>query len=96
MLSLNFFSQWATAELIKKVGCDNVKIDCGATDVSYILSKYTDGGTDLAPAKQCLQTKCGGGSSGGSDSSSDILTEQPETDWDELPGPHSSHEESED
>ena len=86
---MNFFSQWATAELIKKVGCDNVKIDCGATDVSYVLSKYTDGGTDLAPAKQCLQTKCGGGSSA-------ILMEQPETDWDELPGPHSSHEESED
>merc|ERR1712178_118745 len=50
---------WATASLIKKAGCDNVHLDCGATDVSYVMSKYTDGGTDLAPAKSCLKSKCG-------------------------------------
>merc|ERR1712178_673585 len=50
---------WATARLISQVGCENVHIDCSATDISYVMSKYTDGGTDLAPAKQCLQKKCG-------------------------------------
>merc|ERR1712054_13251 len=50
---------WATARLISQVGCQNVHIDCSATDISYVMSKYTDGGTDLAPAKQCLQQKCG-------------------------------------
>jgi len=51
---------WATAKLIQSVGCDNVHLDCSATDLSYVMSKYTDGGHDLAPAKTCLQHKCGG------------------------------------
>lgn len=50
---------WATAKLIKSVGCNNVHLDCSATDVSYVMGKYNDGGTDLAPAKACLQQKCG-------------------------------------
>merc|ERR1712086_1214510 len=33
--------------------------DCSATDVSYVMTKYTDGGTDLAPARTCLNSKCG-------------------------------------
>jgi len=49
---------WATASLIQQVGCENVHIDCEATDVSYVMQSYTDGGTDLAPAKACLQQKC--------------------------------------
>ena len=49
---------WATASLISKVGCDNVHIDCGATDVTYVMSKYSDGGVDLAPAKDCITKKC--------------------------------------
>jgi len=52
---------WATAHLIQAVGCDNVHLHCEATDVAYVLSKYTDGGTDLAPAKACLQKRCGAG-----------------------------------
>jgi len=49
---------WATANLIKQAGCDNVHIDCGASDVSYVMQKYTDGGVDLAPAKTCITQKC--------------------------------------
>merc|ERR1712178_158568 len=49
---------WATASLIRKVGCDNVHMDCGATDVTYVMRSYTDGGVDLEPAKQCLLQKC--------------------------------------
>merc|ERR1711924_54386 len=50
---------WATASLIQKGGCENVPIDCAATDVTYVMSKYTDGGTDLSPARACLSQKCG-------------------------------------
>jgi len=49
---------WATAHLIESVGCDNVHIDCGATDVAYVMGKYKDAGTDLTPAKECLKKKC--------------------------------------
>lgn len=62
---------WATARLIDQVGCDNVHLDCGASDVAYILSKYTDSGVDLAPAKSCIQTKCAA-STTASDASSSI------------------------
>ena len=41
-----------------KVGCDNVHIHCESTDVAYVMSKYTDGGVDLAEAKSCLKSKC--------------------------------------
>lgn len=49
---------WATAKLIKQVGCENVHFDCAATDVEYVLEKYEDGGVDLEPAKKCLKKKC--------------------------------------
>merc|ERR1719369_491165 len=49
---------YATANLIKQVGCENVHINCPATDVSYILGSYQDGGWSLSQAKQCLQRKC--------------------------------------
>merc|ERR1712012_1283516 len=49
---------WATANLIKEVGCDNVHIHCESTDVSYVMSSYQDGGWDLQQAKSCLQRKC--------------------------------------
>jgi len=52
---------WATASLIQAVGCENVHLHCEATDVAYVMSQYSDGGTDLAPAKACLQQKCGAG-----------------------------------
>ncbi len=50
---------WATARLVAEAGCENVHLSCGATDVSYVLSKYHDGGVDLEPARQCLEAKCG-------------------------------------
>lgn len=41
------------------MGCDNVHIDCGATDLQYVEGRFTDGGVNLAPAKACLLKKCG-------------------------------------
>lgn len=49
---------WATARLIEKVGCDNVHLRCGSTDIPYVLKSYNDGGTDLASAHECLKKKC--------------------------------------
>lgn len=54
---------WATANLIKSAGCNNVHIRCGSTDVNYVLKHYTDGATDLSDAHACLQQKCGGAAS---------------------------------
>ncbi|CAK9090619.1 unnamed protein product [Durusdinium trenchii] len=51
-------SMWATARLIATVGCENVHLRCDATDVAYVEKSYSDGGVDLAPAKECLQKKC--------------------------------------
>jgi len=53
---------WATASLIKSVGCDNVHLTCSSTDLSYVMQSYTDGGVDLSPAKECLKKKCGSAS----------------------------------
>ncbi|CAD7954498.1 unnamed protein product [Amoebophrya sp. A25] len=52
---------WAFADLIHSVGCENVHLDCSATSVDYVLSKYTDGGRDLSGAHDCLKQKCSGG-----------------------------------
>eukprot|EP00928_Gymnodinium_smaydae_P067925 TRINITY_DN5093_c0_g1_i1.p1 TRINITY_DN5093_c0_g1~~TRINITY_DN5093_c0_g1_i1.p1 ORF type:complete len:220 (-),score=28.52 TRINITY_DN5093_c0_g1_i1:268-876(-) len=49
---------WATARLIESAGCDNVHLNCDATDVAYVEKQYSDGGVDLAPAKKCLEKKC--------------------------------------
>jgi len=49
---------WATARLITSAGCDNVHLDCSATDLAYVMQQYEDGGVDLAPAKECLEQKC--------------------------------------
>jgi len=49
---------WATARLINAVGCDNVHLDCDATDVNYVMRSYSDGGVDLSPARECLEQKC--------------------------------------
>jgi len=49
---------WATARLISEAGCDNVHLNCAATDVSYVMEAYNDGGTDLHPAHECLKRKC--------------------------------------
>lgn len=49
---------WATADLVKSVGCENVHIRCDATDVRFMLSSYNDGGRDLSVAHDCLRYKC--------------------------------------
>lgn len=49
---------WATARLINGAGCDNVHLDCNATDVNYVVRSYSDGGVDLSPARECLEQKC--------------------------------------
>jgi len=51
---------WATASLIKAVGCENVHINCAATDVNFVMNSYQDGGWNLQEAKECLLRKCGG------------------------------------
>ena len=43
---------------VLQVGCDNVHINCPATDVSHVMSSYNDGGWNLKEAKDCLQRKC--------------------------------------
>eukprot|EP00747_Dinoflagellata_sp_TGD_P171117 gnl/TRDRNA2_/TRDRNA2_204386_c0_seq1.p1 gnl/TRDRNA2_/TRDRNA2_204386_c0~~gnl/TRDRNA2_/TRDRNA2_204386_c0_seq1.p1 ORF type:complete len:264 (-),score=40.06 gnl/TRDRNA2_/TRDRNA2_204386_c0_seq1:158-949(-) len=48
----------AIAKLVVIVGCKNVHIDCGATDITHVMREYEDGGVDLAPAKKCLKKKC--------------------------------------
>jgi len=52
---------WATARLISMVGCENVHINCAATDVAYVEGNYEDGGVDLHPANECLKKKCPSG-----------------------------------
>jgi len=49
---------WATASLIRKVGCDNVHINCAATDVPYLMGSARDGGWDLTKARECVEKKC--------------------------------------
>merc|ERR1719235_287269 len=55
---------WATADLVKSVGCENVHIRCDATDVRFMLSSYHDGGRDLSEAHDCLRQKCPNQSAG--------------------------------
>jgi len=50
---------WATESLITQVGCENVHINCAATDVAYILRSKSDGGWDLDSARKCIEGKCG-------------------------------------
>jgi len=49
---------WATANLIDRVGCDNVHINCAATDVDHLMRSYSDGRWNLNEAKSCIQRKC--------------------------------------
>merc|ERR1719446_1992099 len=52
----------STTLLINKVGCDKVKINCAATDRAFVFMKdqpSTPGLTSLAPAKECIEKKCG-------------------------------------
>merc|ERR1712122_401836 len=49
---------WATANIVAEVGCDNVQINCSATDVDYVLRSRYDGGWNLGNFKTCLRRKC--------------------------------------
>jgi len=49
---------WASANLAAEVGCDNFKIDCGATDVDFVLRSSRDGNWDMENFHTCLRTKC--------------------------------------
>ena len=40
------------------MGCDNVHINCAATDVHYVMNSWYDGGWNLREAKACLERKC--------------------------------------
>ena len=48
--------KWALNDWVKKVGCDNVSIDCGATDVQNVLRSRS-----LPYAQACIRQKCGSG-----------------------------------
>mmetsp|Transcript_120575 Transcript_120575/g.240084 ORF Transcript_120575/g.240084 Transcript_120575/m.240084 type:complete len:158 (-) Transcript_120575:160-633(-) len=51
--------KWATARWIQGEGCtDSVQFDCSATDVCNLKKSYTDNGTELKPAHDCMKTKC--------------------------------------
>merc|ERR1719487_121558 len=50
---------WATADLIKTAGCENVHIRCKATDLLFVMQSYMDRGVELSEAKACLWQKCG-------------------------------------
>jgi hypothetical protein len=53
---------WAFARTIQQVGCDNVHIHCGSTDVDHLLRNYHDGRVNLDEAHACIKTKCPSGS----------------------------------
>lgn len=47
-----------TAKLIQEAGCKDVHIRCEASDLSYMMTRYSDAGMDLTSLKQCLQDQC--------------------------------------
>jgi len=44
-----------TAEVVRKVGCGGLKINCEATDVNFV---FTNPDPDLGPMQDCLRTQC--------------------------------------
>lgn len=59
---------WATAFMVRDLGCENVHIRCDATDVSYLMTAYSLGSSSIPTevwdgARSCLADKCvaGGG-----------------------------------
>eukprot|EP00746_Dinoflagellata_sp_MGD_P020113 gnl/MRDRNA2_/MRDRNA2_146814_c0_seq1.p1 gnl/MRDRNA2_/MRDRNA2_146814_c0~~gnl/MRDRNA2_/MRDRNA2_146814_c0_seq1.p1 ORF type:complete len:193 (+),score=17.40 gnl/MRDRNA2_/MRDRNA2_146814_c0_seq1:423-1001(+) len=47
-----------TAVLVGTVGCENVRIQCDATDVGAAMTRYADGNVILEPAQECLSVQC--------------------------------------
>ncbi len=50
--------------ILLQVGCDNMELDCGATDVDYVLGAQYDWRWNLSNFKSCLRQKCVKGSDG--------------------------------
>ena len=50
--------KWATEKWINGEGCDNIEIDCDATDVCNLKASYVDYDVDLANARKCIEDKC--------------------------------------
>mmetsp|Transcript_96652 Transcript_96652/g.171909 ORF Transcript_96652/g.171909 Transcript_96652/m.171909 type:complete len:221 (-) Transcript_96652:72-734(-) len=51
-------SMWTTARLILSVGCEDIHINCKASDILYIFNKYQYAGAELEPARKCLLDAC--------------------------------------
>jgi hypothetical protein len=54
---------WATAFMVRDLGCENVHIRCDATDVSYLMTAYSLGSSSIPTevwegARSCLVDKC--------------------------------------
>lgn len=49
--------QWAFANIVAKVGCDNVTVDCSATSMRA-LDRYRSDVSKYDHAIKCLETKC--------------------------------------
>ena len=50
--------KWATEKWINGVGCNQVEIDCQATDVCDLKTSYIDGDVELHKARECIESKC--------------------------------------
>merc|ERR1711988_314899 len=55
---------WAAANLVAEVGCDNMELNCAATDMDYVLRANYDWRWNLSNFKSCLRQKCVKGSDG--------------------------------
>ena len=49
--------QWAFADIVAKVGCDNVTVDCSATSMRA-LDSYRKDPSEYEHALECLKKKC--------------------------------------
>ena len=50
--------KWATQRWIEGEKCENVEIDCEATDVCDLKTSYSDFKVKLDDAKNCIKSKC--------------------------------------
>eukprot|EP00746_Dinoflagellata_sp_MGD_P014410 gnl/MRDRNA2_/MRDRNA2_131561_c0_seq1.p1 gnl/MRDRNA2_/MRDRNA2_131561_c0~~gnl/MRDRNA2_/MRDRNA2_131561_c0_seq1.p1 ORF type:complete len:259 (-),score=35.23 gnl/MRDRNA2_/MRDRNA2_131561_c0_seq1:52-762(-) len=51
-------SMWASTKLIKAIGCKQVPLECGASDIGYVLDQFMDEKVSLGPLRECLRTRC--------------------------------------
>jgi len=50
--------KWALARWIEGEGCDNIDIECGATDICNLKASYKDYNVELSDAHKCVEQKC--------------------------------------